>query len=109
MANSAMRSEVMTHLTTDIIPFWKSLRDDENGGYTGYLGYDLKADKKAVKGCILNSRITWFFANAYTLLGDESLLAEAKHGFAFLKVHAGTRKTAGCTGLSTMTAPLPRP
>ena len=49
MANSAMRSEVMTHLTKDIIPFWKSLRDDENGGYTGYLGYDLKADKKAVK------------------------------------------------------------
>ena len=95
MANSAMRSEVMTHLTKDIIPFWKSLRDDENGGYTGYLGYDLKADKKAVKGCILNSRITWFFANAYTLLGDESLLAEAKHGFAFLKSACWDKKNGG--------------
>ena len=59
---SEMYSEVKKHLTKDIIPFWKSLRDDENGGYTGYLGYDLKADRKAVKGCILNSRITWFFA-----------------------------------------------
>lgn len=85
MANSAMRSEVMTHLTKDIIPFWKSLRDDENGGYTGYLGYDLKADKKAVKGCILNSRITWFFANAYTLLKDQSLLDEARHGYEFMR------------------------
>ena len=95
MANSEMRSEVMTHLTTDIIPFWKSLRDDENGGYTGYLGYDLKADKKAVKGCILNSRITWFFANAYTLLRDESLLKEAEHGFEFLKNACWDKKNGG--------------
>ena len=51
MANSEMRSEVMAHLTKDIIPFWKSLRDNENGGYIGYLGFDLKADKKAVKAC----------------------------------------------------------
>jgi len=95
MANAEMRSEVKEHLTKDIIPFWKSLRDDENGGYTGYLGYDLKADKKAVKGCILNSRITWFFANAYTLLKDESLLEEAKHGFEFLKNACWDKKNGG--------------
>ncbi|MDE7184162.1 MAG: AGE family epimerase/isomerase, partial [Lachnospiraceae bacterium] len=95
MATSELRSEVMAHLTTDIIPFWKSLRDDENGGYTGYLGYDLQADQKAVKGCILNSRITWFFANAYTLLRDESLLQEAKHGFAFLKNVCWDKKNGG--------------
>lgn len=99
MANSElrseMRSEVERHLIEDIIPFWKSLRDDENGGYTGYLGYDLKADKKAVKGCILNSRITWFFANAYTLLKDESLLGEARHGFEFLKNVCWDKKNGG--------------
>ncbi len=95
MTNSEMRSEVMAHLTKDIIPFWKSLRDNENGGYIGYLGFDLKADKKAVKGCILNSRITWFFANAYTLLKDESLLDEAKHGFAFLKNVCWDKKNGG--------------
>lgn len=78
-------AEIKNHLTEDIIPFWKSLRDNEYGGYYGYMDYYLNLDKKAEKGCILNSRITWFFANAYTLLKDESLLEEAKHGFAFMK------------------------
>ena len=52
----------------------RDARDDEFGGSYGFLDYDLNLDKKAEKGCILNSRITWFFSNAYTLLKDESLL-----------------------------------
>ena len=80
-----MVEEIRKHLTDCIIPFWKGLRDDENGGYTGYMDYDLKKDEKAVKGCILNSRITWFFANAYMALKDESLLLEARHGYEFMQ------------------------
>lgn len=90
-----MVEEVKKHLLETIIPFWKNLRDDENGGYYGWLDYDLKLDKKAVKGCILNSRITWFFANAYTLLQDESLLEEAKHGYAFLRDHCIDQTNGG--------------
>ena len=77
-------TEVKNHLVNGIIPFWKGLRDDEFGGYYGYLGYDLDLDKKAVKGCILNSRILWFFSSAYTLLKDDSLLEEARHAYEFL-------------------------
>ena len=33
--------EIREHLTKDIIPFWKHLRDDENGGYYGWM--DLNA------------------------------------------------------------------
>ena len=90
-----MVEEVKNHLLNTIIPFWKNLRDDENGGYYGWLDYDLKLDKKAVKGCILNSRITWFFANAYTLLKDESLLDEARHGYEFLKEHCIDKENGG--------------
>ena len=90
-----LASEVKEHLLKNIIPFWKNLRDDEFGGYYGYMDYDLRVDKKAVKGCILNSRIMWFFSNAYTLLGDESLLAEAKHGFAFMKEHCMDQENGG--------------
>lgn len=90
-----MVEEIRNHLTDCIIPFWKKLRDDENGGYYGWVGYDLKVDKKAVKGCILNSRILWFFSNAYTMLKDPSLLKEADHGFAFMKQYCMDRENGG--------------
>lgn len=80
-----MVNEVKEHLEQIIIPFWKKLRDHEYGGYYGFMDYDLKVDKQAVKGCILNSRITWFFSNAYLVLKDDSLLEEARHGFDFMK------------------------
>lgn len=87
--------EFRDHLTQKIIPFWKNLRDNEYGGYYGYMDYDLGVDRKAVKGCILNSRIMWFFSNAYTLLKDESLLEEARHGFAFMKKYCLDEKNGG--------------
>ena len=92
---NTIASEMKEHLVNRLIPFWKSFRDDRNGGYYGYMGYDLKVDSGAVKGCILNSRITWFFANAYTLLKDESLLEEARHGFAFMKENCWDYKNGG--------------
>jgi len=90
-----MVQEIKAHLLEGIIPFWKGLRDNEFGGYYGWVDYDLNVDKQAVKGCILNSRIMWFFSNAYTLLKDESLLDEAKHGFAFMKEHCMDKENGG--------------
>ncbi len=87
--------EISRHLSERIIPFWKSLRDDVYGGYYGWMDFNLKMDKRAVKGCILNSRITWFFASAYTLLGDKSLLEEAGHGFAFMKKYCMDKEKGG--------------
>ena len=80
-------TKIKEHLVNDLIPFWQGLKDEENGGFYGYLSYDLKLDKKAVKGCILNSRILWFFSNAYMVLGDPSLLESATHAYQFLKEH----------------------
>ena len=90
-----MKSEVTDELTMRIIPFWKSLLDDEDGGYYGWLSYDLELDRKAEKGCILNSRITWFFANAYTLLKDDGLLKEAQHAYDFMKDKCIDREYGG--------------
>jgi mannobiose 2-epimerase len=90
-----MVNEVREHLENVIIPFWKRLRDNEHGGYYGFMDYDLKVDQKAVKGCILNSRITWFFSNAYMILKEESLLEEAKHGFEFMKKYCMDKENGG--------------
>ncbi len=91
----SMREEMRTHLTGKILPFWKGLKDDEYGGFYGYMGTDLKLDKKAVKGCILNSRILWFFANAYKTLKDESLVPYARHAYKFMTEHCMDSENGG--------------
>ncbi|WP_251388839.1 AGE family epimerase/isomerase [Mediterraneibacter agrestimuris] len=90
-----LKAEVKEHLKNDIIPFWQGMKDEVYGGFYGYLGFDLKLDKEAVKGCILNSRILWFFSNAYMILGEKSLLESARHAFLFLKEHCVDRQYGG--------------
>ena len=90
-----LRAEVTKHLQVDIIPFWQGMEDKEFGGFYGYMGYDLKLNKEAVKGCILNSRILWFFSNAYLVLGRKELLESAGCAFRFLKEHCLDREYGG--------------
>ena len=78
-------NECKKELTERIIPFWNKLRDDENGGFYGFVDNDLQVDKKADKGVILTSRILWFYSAAYMTLEDEALLDNARHAFEFLK------------------------
>ena len=68
MRVSELENEIKNELTGHIIPFWERLRDDEYGGYYGWLDFNLNLDKKAEKGCILNSRITWFFCESVSSL-----------------------------------------
>ena len=62
-----------TMLLDTIIPFWKRMRDNEYGGFYGYMDFDLNLNKQAEKGCILNSRILWFFSEAAMLTGRADL------------------------------------
>ena len=82
-------------LTETIIPFWMRLRDNPYGGYYGYVSYDLQTDKRADKGCILNSRILWFFSRAYLLLKRDELLGEARHAYDFLVRHCLDAENGG--------------
>lgn len=80
--------EVKNELENHIIPFWSGLKDEENGGFYGYMGYDLKLDKKADKGVILHSRILWFYSKCYSVLKDKNCLELANHAFEFVKNHS---------------------
>lgn len=71
-------------LTKTILPFWMGLRDDRFGGYYGLVDFDLNVDKTAEKGCILNSRILWFFSQAALATGRQDLKNHARHAYEFL-------------------------
>ena len=92
--------ELKRHLIHDIVPFWLNMRDDQFGGFYGYMDANNVVNKNAPKGCILNSRILWFFSSVYQLcmdgllseskLQDEGyssldVLDSARHAFSFLK------------------------
>lgn len=68
-----------------IFKFWSNLRDNENGGYYGYVDYNLIVQKDFGKGVILNSRIMWFFSNLYLATKNSDALDCAKHAFEFMK------------------------
>ena len=88
-------NRIADHLKQKLIPFWEGLKDTEYGGYFGYMGYDRKIDPTFEKGCILNSRILWFFSNAYRLLGTENLKADAEHAYRFLKEYCLDKEYGG--------------
>ena len=105
-----LSKEVAEQLLGKIIPFWRSLRDDRWGGWYGYVSYELETDRDAVKGCILNSRITWFFASVYRYIReglitreqclahgftDEDIRREAEHGWNFLRERCLDQKNGG--------------
>lgn len=78
-----------------LIPFWSALRDEEYGGFYGYMDFGLNLDKRAEKGCILNSRILWFFSRCAQQLGREDCLDHARHAYRFLMEHCLDKKHGG--------------
>lgn len=82
-------------LDTVILPFWSALRDDRYGGFTSYVGYDLKPNPEAEKGCILNSRILWFFSEAALVTKREEVARYADHAYAFLMDHCLDKTNGG--------------
>ena len=87
-----LSEEIEEHLFRRLIPFWVKLRDKEQGGFYGWMDSSLHVDRTAEKGCILNSRILWFFSNAYMLLGKEGLKEVASHAGS---LHAGRNRFPG--------------
>lgn len=83
------------HLENVIIPFWKGLRDEDHGGYYGYVSQNLEVDKQAEKGCILHSRILWFFSEAAMALDREDLRREADHAYRFVHDICMDRENGG--------------
>ena len=74
---SSMAKEMESHLHKVILPFWENLKDEKHGGFVSYVDSRLRPAPESVHGCILNSRILWFFSRAYRLTGEKRLLEMA--------------------------------
>lgn len=83
------------HLEEAILPFWMKLKDDRFGGFYGYMGQDLTVDKEAEKGCILHSRILWFFSEAAMVLNRSDLREYADHAYRFIREHCMDKVHSG--------------
>ena len=81
----AFQKRVKSELYENIIPFWqKHTVDNEFGGFAGQVGRDLKIDKHANKGLILNARILWTFAAMYRFDANPKYLELAKRAYDYL-------------------------
>ena len=83
----SIKQAAETMLNNVILPFWMKLKDEEHGGYYGLVDFDLQVDKTAEKGCILNSRILWFFSEAAILTGRADVAACARHAYEWFEAH----------------------
>ena len=90
-----MKNEIKQELIGHIIPFWDSLTDNQNGGFYGYVGYDLGVDKNASKNAVIHSRILWFYANCCLVLKDKRYLKQAGHCYDFIMKHFFDREKEG--------------
>ncbi len=93
MTTQQLYNEVSAELER-IAAFWGSLRDGR-GGFYGGVDDTLTIDKEADKGCILNSRILWFFSNFYLICKEEQALAHAQHAYDFLRDHCIDKQYGG--------------
>lgn len=88
-------TEFREHLENNLIPFWNHLKDEENGGFFGYVHGDGIPEPEAVKGVILNNRILWFYSTAYRILKTPKLLEIADHAYRFLTEHCYDSRYGG--------------
>jgi len=80
-----LRQRVEAELTSDILPFWlKYTIDDEYGGFRGQISNDLKIDRHAAKGLILNARILWTFSKAFSIYRDPVYLQTARRAYEYI-------------------------
>ncbi len=79
------RIEVEEELINNILPFWiNNTIDKENGGFYNYITNDLKINKLADKGSVLQSRILWTFSKGYGIYKNPEYLEIAKRAYDYL-------------------------
>jgi len=96
-----MIEEITAHCKEVILPYWKALMDRKNGGFYGWVDFDLSREESADKGVILNSRILYFFSRAAGVYQDKTLLEYADWAYCFLTEKCWDEKNGGVYWMMT--------
>jgi cellobiose epimerase len=90
------RNQIEREWRDNIAPFWLRYAPDEKfGGFRGWITNDLQIDERAEKGIILNSRILWTFARAYSLYKDDDAHRIARRAYGYFTSHFVDREAGG--------------
>lgn len=80
-----LRDGVKKDLFENILPFWiEHSCEDRNDGFVGKMSNDLREDRGAAKGLILNARILWAFSAAVRLDDQKEYEEMAERSFDYL-------------------------
>ncbi len=70
-----------------VLPFWKNMLDEENGGFYGFMDINLAVEKKAKKFCSINSEYLLFFSKSFLIYSDGESLFYMKKAYTFFLNH----------------------
>lgn len=73
------------HLDNTIIPFWTKLADMEQGGFYGFMDYDLHIIKTSDKNLVYTARMLYAFSLFGHSFKNDECHALATHAYQFLK------------------------
>ena len=82
-----IKTNILNQLYKDIIPFWKNYKDEQYGGWIGFVNHHGIKDIYAKKGSMLQIRVAWFFARLYKYDPKQEYKDLAKHQFDFILEH----------------------
>jgi len=93
---SALSAAAERELREDILPFWAERTvDEEQGGFYGLITNDLKIDKSAPKGSVLNTRILWTFSAAFRAWPEPRYREIADRAYAYVLEHFWDEEHSG--------------
>lgn len=82
---SSFNRQSISHELSNISNWWQSRAlDDLNGGFVGEIDFFGKPNHSAEKGCVLNTRILWFFSELAGQSGEAEHLQQAKLSYNWL-------------------------
>ena len=93
---SALSAAAEQELRHDILPFWAERTVDlQQGGFYGLITNDLRIDRDAPKGCVLNARILWTFSAAFRAWPEPLYRETADRAYAYLLEHFWDEEHSG--------------